>query len=231
MQFVRVIDNALPDALCDELIQTFDKHPGVIDGKTGAGVDKSKKNSRDLTLDAHADLSPLHQQVLGHAFQHIKNYLLEIPGAFVGAISPTVIHPQTGQPVTLTLDNFAELGVPHIDALAQFILRSGVINIQRYEQRVGGYPYWHSEIYPQDNMCEPLHRVLFYIFYLNDVAEGGETEFLYQKEKVQAKKGRMLIAPAGFTHTHRGNFPLSGNKYILASWAMFRRAEHLYGQA
>ena len=38
----------------------------------------------------------------------------------------------------------------------------------------------------------------------------------------------MVIAPAGFTHSHRGNRPVSGDKYIVTSWLMFNRAEKLY---
>ena len=56
------------------------------------------------------------------------------------------------------------------------------------------------------------------MLYLNSVTEGGETEFLYQKRRIKPQQGRLLIFPAGFTHTHRGNPPLSGNKYILTSW-------------
>jgi hypothetical protein len=39
----------------------------------------------------------------------------------------------------------------------------------------------------------------------------------------------MLIFPAGFTHTHRGNRPESNDKYIITSWVLFHRAETLYG--
>ena len=107
--------------------------------------------------------------------------------------------------------------------------RHGFINVQKYLVGEGGYPHWHSEVFPKKPSNEPLHRVLFWLVYLNDVSEGGETEFYYFSQKVKPKRGRLLIAPAGFTHTHRGNVPLSGNKYILASWLMFQRAEQLYG--
>jgi hypothetical protein len=56
------------------------------------------------------------------------------------------------------------------------------------------------------------------MMYLNDVDDGGETEFLYQSKRYKPVKGRVLIWPAGFTHVHRGNPPLSGEKYIATSW-------------
>ena len=80
-----------------------------------------------------------------------------------------------------------------------------------------------------DKNCEQLHRSLLFLVYLNDVEEGGETEFYYQQLKVKPKKGTIVIAPAGFTHTHRGNTPISGDKYVLAGWILFNRAENIYG--
>ena len=54
--------------------------------------------------------------------------------------------------------------------------------------------------------------------YLNDDYEGGETEFLYYKNRIKGKKGSLLIWPAGMTHVHRGGLVLSGNKYIITGW-------------
>jgi hypothetical protein len=68
------------------------------------------------------------------------------------------------------------------------------------------------------------------MFYLNDVQEGGETEFYYQNLKSKPKQGTMVIAPAGFTHTHRGNKPISGDKYIFTSWILFQNAQAMYQQ-
>ena len=81
-------------------------------------------------------------------------------------------------------------------------------------KKSGGYHVWHQE---QCNE-ESAHRVLVWSIYLNDVKEGGETEFLYQSKRIKAKKGKILLFPAAFTHLHRGNPPLSGDKYILTGW-------------
>jgi hypothetical protein len=81
-------------------------------------------------------------------------------------------------------------------------------------KKSGGYHTWHQE---QSNE-ETAHRILAWTVYLNNVEEGGETEFLYQSKRIKAKKGKILIFPAAFTHLHRGNPPLSGDKYILTGW-------------
>ena len=38
-------------------------------------------------------------------------------------------------------------------------------------------------------------RALAWMVYLNDVEEGGETEFLYQQLKIKPSKGRVVIWP------------------------------------
>lgn len=81
-------------------------------------------------------------------------------------------------------------------------------------KKSGGYHVWHHE----QSSLDSNDRVLVWTIYLNDVEEGGETEFLYQSKRIKAKKGKIVIFPAGFTHVHRGNPPLSGDKYILTGW-------------
>jgi hypothetical protein len=82
-----------------------------------------------------------------------------------------------------------------------------------------GYHMWHVEHNPGREMEK---RILVYSIYLNTVEEGGETEFLYQSQRVKPVKGRIVIWPAGFPYVHRGNPPLSGEKYIVTSWICFR---------
>jgi hypothetical protein len=77
--------------------------------------------------------------------------------------------------------------------------------------------------------CEPLHRHLLWTIYLNDGFSEGETEFLHQQRKIVPSTGSVLIAPSAFTHTHRGNMPRGGDKFIATSWILFQRAEALYG--
>ena len=82
-----------------------------------------------------------------------------------------------------------------------------------------GYHVWHVE-HAKGHNCET--RVLVYSIYLNTVEEGGETEFLYQSQRVKPVKGRIVIWPAGFPYVHRGNPPLSGEKYIVTSWINYK---------
>ena len=80
-----------------------------------------------------------------------------------------------------------------------------------------GYHGWHCDA----SGMLGSRRIMVVTLYLNTVEEGGETEFLYQSMRVSPVQGTMLLWPAPWTHTHRGNPPLKGNKYIITSWLDF----------
>lgn len=227
--FIRIYDNVLSDEFCDNFVEKFEASPFLTQGVTSGGVDLAIKNSQDLYLNHHLEYQAELNQILQLSTDNLFQYFEEHLFALIGAFRLKVIDPKTNQPVNLTASNFEELGRPQLPLLVQQIFRIGQIQAQKYRATEGGYPYWHSEVYPQKGPNDSLHRILLFMFYLNDVEEGGETEFYYQNKKIKPKKGSMVIAPAYFTHTHRGCVPISNDKYILTSWVLFNKAEQIYG--
>jgi len=61
-------------------------------------------------------------------------------------------------------------------------------------------------------------RFLVFFVYLNNVDFGGETEFPTFDLQVSPECGTILIFPATWTFLHRGNTPISNDKYILGSY-------------
>lgn len=105
---------------------------------------------------------------------------------------------------------------------AEFSVLDGVnysvFDIKAQKTKIGGgYHAWHHERGDK----QYASRILAYTVYLNDVQEGGETEFLYYPIRIKPKMGTVLLFPAGFTHTHRGNPPISNEKYIITGWVEF----------
>ena len=96
--------------------------------------------------------------------------------------------------------------------------------IKKYE--VGGVDRFDEHVDVINH--KSAKRCLAMLFYLNDVEEGGETDFFYQEKSIKPKAGTMIIAPCGFTHTHRGNVPVSSDKYVLTSWMLFNKADKIY---
>lgn len=229
--FIGVVDGALSAAFCQGLIDAFESSPHRVAGQTGAGVDESKKISTDLYLNQHPEWRPALQEIQKATTLQLAEYFKRHHFALIAPMALTVQHPQTGEPTALTHDNFDTVGAPQAMDLMRTLYRLGPIQMQKYPQGRGNYNYWHCEHYPDNARCETLHRSMLFMFYLNDVAEGGETDFYYQQRSIQPTTGRMVIAPAYFTHTHRGRVPVSGDKYILTSWVLLNRAETLYGAA
>lgn len=65
------------------------------------------------------------------------------------------------------------------------------------------------------------HRQLVFIWYLNDVEEGGETYFPYHDIKIKPERGKLVTFPPFWTHLHQGLKPVSGPKYTIGGWMNF----------
>ena len=76
-----------------------------------------------------------------------------------------------------------------------------------------GYVWHHDFIMAHG----ALPRVVTFIWYLNTVEEGGETEFI-TGEKIKPEQGKLVFFPATWTMAHRGLPPVSGVKYICTGW-------------
>ena len=85
-----------------------------------------------------------------------------------------------------------------------------------------GYHVWHCE----NAEMKARNRILAFSVYLNDVAEGGETEFLYQGVREKPSTGDVLIFPCQYTHVHRGNPPIGGVKYLATTWGWIQSNEN-----
>jgi hypothetical protein len=65
------------------------------------------------------------------------------------------------------------------------------------------------------------NRYLVMLWYLNDVAHGGETDFPHLKVSVKPAAGRLLVFPPYWMYQHQGLPPVSGDKYILSTYLLF----------
>lgn len=61
-------------------------------------------------------------------------------------------------------------------------------------------------------------RVVSALLYLNDVEEGGETEFVNFDMSIKPKAGRLVIFPSNYAYRHAARLPKSGNKYVAVFW-------------
>ena len=105
----------------------------------------------------------------------------------------------------------------------QSLFVNPIFNLQRYAPGEG-FKSWHCDWTISDEATEPVHRVLAWILYCNDVPEGG-TEFHWQDHHEAAERGKLAIFPAGLSHIHRGRVSHTHTKTIATGWINAGRQE------
>lgn len=227
--FIEVTPDLIDRETCATIVARMRASESLQPGRVGGGVHPELKRSRDLRISGDPQWAEVEQRLQRAVFAGLVAYLRRYPQVL---ISPLMlqIDGSDGQPRRLQAEDFATMNDEAVAGLARTCLRPGAINLQWYAAGDGGYPYWHCELYPRDAAGETLHRHLLWTLYLNDGFAEGETEFLFQQRKIAPRAGSLLIAPTAFTHTHRGNRPRDGDKFIATSWILFQPAEKLYAE-
>jgi hypothetical protein len=103
----------------------------------------------------------------------------------------------------------APLAIPDSPKTADLILK-------RY--RPGGTERFQAHF---DSVADVANRYLVFLWYLNDVAAGGETEFPQLDLRIEARAGRLLMFPPYWMYQHAGLAPVSSEKYILSTYLLF----------
>ena len=227
--FIEVYDNAVDGDTCAAIVARLRSSEALRPGRVGGGVFPELKHSRDLPITGNPEWVEVEQRLQQAVFAGMLAYLRKFPQVL---LSPLMLQlpDASGERRRLQAEDVAAMPNATLADLARACLRPGTINLQWYTAGEGGYPYWHCELYPRDARGETLHRHLLWTLYLNQEFAEGETEFQFQQRKVTPRTGSLLIAPTAFTHTHRGNRPHGGDKFIATSWILFQTAENLYGQ-
>lgn len=187
--FIGIYHNVYPEGYCQHLIKEFER---LVD--SGAGSDRQ-----------HGEGS----------LKHAKNDM-QLNLNF-GVHSAAAFNEQS--PERMFFDGLQQCYDAYTEEYS--VLKDGKITATAMKmQRTspgGGYHVWHGE---QGNGAH-AERVLVYMLYLNSLgeAEGGETEFLYQRTRIKPEENTMIVWPAAFTHAHRGNTVLGEqSKYIVTGW-------------
>ena len=71
------------------------------------------------------------------------------------------------------------------------------------------YYIWHHD--------QTTTRLVTFIWYLNDVKDGGYTEFI-DGTRIQPEAGKLIIFPATWDFLHRGVSPKTETKYLCTGW-------------
>jgi len=187
MELVKTYRDSLGKSMCEKIISIFENSDEKRIGITSMGERRDAKR----TMDIHSNqLQNIPEWITIEKILHKElNNKLEQYFYEINKGDDT-------QPLFLPYPQTVDSG----------------FNIQKYDKGDGFYKFHHDSSVEVDGS----YRTLTYLWYLNDVSEGGETEF--KDSKIRPEQGKLLIFPALWTYPHRGNMPLSSDKYIMTGW-------------
>lgn len=203
--YIYVRDNVLPEDKCKKIIRKFNANKKAHrQGTTGAGVNKSIKDSLDLMI---SDLSnwkkedKLFSDIVkkGHEnyFAHLNSPDINSFTLFTNPSMRYVFNP---------------LYKPDLE-----IIDTGY---QIQKTKAGKGYIWHNDFNQYGQIGSPEIRYLTFILYLNSVEEGW-TQF-YNGDQVSPQAGRLVFFPATWTYVHQG-YPPKQTKYLMTGWMHTKR--------
>ncbi|MFT4197966.1 MAG: 2OG-Fe(II) oxygenase [Pseudoxanthomonas sp.] len=225
---IGVFADALDAATCAAIVERFEASGQAVPGRVGGGLHPELKRSSDIRISGRPGWSDVEQQLDQAMLRALLGYVRRWPYTLIAPVMRQRAGAD-GRHRPLAGDDVAAMDDAELGRLLMAAFRPGLISLQRYRAGEGGYPYWHCGLFPRDPHAETLHRHLLWTLYLNDGFGGGETEFFHQRRKVVPRTGQLLLAPAAFTHTHRGNRPQRADQYLATGWVLFQSAARLYG--
>lgn len=186
--YIQIFENTLSKDICQQIIKDFELNRNSWkNGITGSGYDHFNKITKELSFD--------------EGYLDKYNYLLH-----------NVIR-------IYLLKYMKYLKLIYFDS----DLHDKGFQLQKYIKNEGLFKNHTDNSIELTNKVdlslsniEVSNRIITFIFYLNDVQEGGETVFL--NFKIKPKQGSLLLFPSTWTYPHRGEMPISNDKYIITGW-------------
>ena len=213
--FIQIYEKTISKEICEYFIDFFeseDRLGNTFAGSTAGGVKKKDKDTDDLNLKyGNIRLDERYRRKVYCSFEHIKylnKYDADVKDKFEEYIK--FYHNDFNSRFAEPIRDGVSLFHPDPDLTCNAPL------MHRYKPPEQGFHRWHSDW----GLAKPetITRMLVGMVYLNDVEKGGETEFYHQKVKIKPTQGTLLVWPTYFTHTHRGNKPISNTKYVVNQW-------------
>ena len=196
MDFIITFKNSISEPLCEQIITMFESQHDKHEGLTLSGVNKDTKDTTDYCIPKNDDKwNKIESFLYKELFNKLKKYMNLIEN-------------------NCEIDSMNNYGIK-FNFFYNRNLFTDSFMIQKYSKNIGKYIYHndftlHSEI-------NNTYRVLTFLWYLNDVEEGGKTTF-FKDYSITPEKGTLLIFPACWCYPHTGKIPISNDKYIITGW-------------
>ena len=202
-EYIYEIKNNLHPDVCKYIIDKFEQDENKAPGRTASNnhnvnvIRPEIKSSTDLKINPSFKVwkdvhKYLHERLQDGAYEYM-NYLKK-----------------------MWIDHDNSIANPDVINSIVFFNQDTGYQIQRVSK--GQYYVYHSDWDPIGT------RSIAYIWYLNDMnsEDGGTTDFLCQKVKINPEEGKLILFPATWTYIHKGSEVLTDNtKYIITGFLTY----------
>ena len=190
-EFLYLNEHSISNELCNDIIKYFEEDNELwYEGVTSLGLNKNVKNTFDLQINGNDNLNK--------KWEKIRNFLFNELNININRYIKKLKNKPQYKPNNFNLLN------------NKYIIET--LQMQKYLKNEGIFNY-HNDFSITNN----THRIITYIWYLNDVDIGGETE-ITGNIQIKPKTGSLFLFPATWTYPHCGKMPISNDKYIITGW-------------
>lgn len=189
---------SIPNSLCKDIIELYEVQTSKYDGQTVSGIFKTIKNTTEFVIPYNSpEISPwfkIEKFLYKELYKNLMNYI------------DIINNSENYKPENNNNHN--------VFCLKGKSFQMDGFQIQKYEKNKGIYIY-HDDFFPEYD--KKRYRVITFLWYLNTIEDGGETEF-WGNVKVKPEEGKLILFPSFWCFPHRGNVPISDDKYVIAGW-------------
>jgi hypothetical protein len=204
MDYIYINEYSISNQLCKDIIELYHRNSvNHYKGVTAGGINIDVKDTIDyiipIDIDSTHEWYKISEFLKKELHKNIKKYIMKINSMVDSNDSYSIKY------------NFLN----DLDFLNNtYFFQYDNLMIQRYEKNKGRYKF-HI-----DSMCDfkkERYRIFTFIWYLNDIDIGGETQF-WDSYKIKPQAGKLVLFPACWTFPHCGRMPISDDKYIITGW-------------
>lgn len=188
-QFLYIKKNSISRELCNDMINMFEQEDDRYEGVCGNNsiVNKNVKDTTDFVISNGGERWDKINKTLNKELTNNVNEYLK----------------NCNNTMRNTKYQYLSGGLAH-----------NSMQMQKYYKNVGKFVYHEDS---QVDFINKSDRKITFMWYLNDVTEGGETEF-WCSYNIKPEVGKLVLFPADWTFPHTGKVPISNNKYIVTGW-------------